>query len=51
MENLSDNSSSQGDTGGAGKDTERPEIYRKSVLHLPRHKFAVYLSRCCTDLR
>ena len=31
--------------------TECPKIYRKSVLHLPEHRFALYLSRCSTDLR
>ena len=37
----------------AGKNqriTERPKIYRKSVLHLLNYKFAVNLSRCSTDL-
>ena len=32
-------------------DTECPKIYRKSVLHLLKYIFAVYLSRCSTDLR
>ena len=27
--------------------TECPNIYQKSVLHLLKYKFAVYLSRCC----
>ena len=31
--------------------TECLKIYRKSVLHLLKHGFAVYLSRCSTDLR
>ena len=31
--------------------TECPQIYSKSVLHLLKYKFAVFLSRCCTDLR
>ena len=31
--------------------TECPKIYRKSVLHLLKYKFAAYLSRCCTDLK
>ena len=31
--------------------TECPKIYRKSVLHLLKYRFAVYLSRCSTDLR
>ena len=28
-----------------------PKIYRKSVLHLLKYRFAVYLSRCSTDLQ
>ena len=31
--------------------TECPKIYRKPVLYLLKHRFAVYLSRCSTDLR
>ena len=31
--------------------TECPKIYHKSVLSLHKYKFAVYLSRFCTDLR
>ena len=31
--------------------TECAKIYRKSVLHLRKYRFAVYLSRCGTDLR
>ena len=31
--------------------TECPKIYRKSVLNLLKYRFAVYLSRCSTDLR
>ena len=31
--------------------TECPKIYRKSVLHLLKYRFKVYLSRCSTDLR
>ena len=31
--------------------TECPKIYRKTVLHLFRYRFAAYLSRCSTDLR
>ena len=31
--------------------TECPEIYRKSVQHLLKYSFAVYLSWCSTDLR
>ena len=31
--------------------TERSICYRKSVLHLLKHMFHVYLSRCSTDLR
>ena len=38
----------------AGKEylpvTECPKIYRKSVLYLLKYRFAVYLSRCSTDL-
>ena len=30
---------------------ECPKIYRKSVLHMLKYRFAVYLSRCSTDLR
>ena len=30
--------------------TECTKIYRKSVLHLLKYRFAVYLSRCSTDL-
>ena len=26
--------------------TECPKIYRKSVLHLLKYKFPIYLSRC-----
>ena len=33
------------------KSSECPNIYRKSVLHLLMGTFAVYLSRCSTDLR
>ena len=31
--------------------TECPKINRKSVLHLLKYRFAVYLSRCSTDFR
>ena len=31
--------------------TECPKIYRKSVLHLLKYRFAVNLSRCSIDLR
>ena len=31
--------------------TECPKIYRKSVLHLLKYRFAVYISRRSTDLR
>ena len=31
--------------------TECPKIHRKSVLHLFKYKFAVYLTRCSTDMR
>ena len=31
--------------------TECAVIYRESVLHLLKYRFAVYLSRCSTDLR
>ena len=38
---------------GSGSDqhTECPRINRKCVLHLLKHRCAVYLSRCSTDLR
>ena len=32
-------------------DTECPKIYRKSVLHMLKYRFVVYLSRCNTNLR
>ena len=31
--------------------TKCPKMYRKSLLHLLKYRFAVYLSRCSTDLR
>ena len=31
--------------------TECPKSYRKSVRHLLKYRFVVYLSRCRTDLR
>ena len=31
--------------------TECPKSNRKSVLHLLKYIFSVYLSRCSTDLR
>ena len=31
--------------------TECTKIYRKSILHLVKYRFAVYLSTCSTDLR
>ena len=31
--------------------TECPKIYRKALLHLLKYRFAVYLTRCSTDLR
>ena len=36
---------------GRKKVTEFPKIYSKSVLHLLKYRFAVYLSKCSTDLR
>ena len=30
--------------------TERPKIYRKSVLHLLKYRFDVYLNSCSTNL-